>query len=470
MDANDTSTSTDTRCVNRIYVRGISKKASRDTILQHFAQAGAVEELIWAGADNPQLKGVCRVIYASPNDAAAAVQLLNGKPLHGVNLSVRLDLGAAAWTAIRESSNKFITVQRAIRPVEDEAVGATHLPAKRDRMENTSISTSEPASEDSKVTNRELKKQRRQEQNAAGATFNGNNAAPNSSAPPIVRYNSDGLVVNGILYPTSRGLYLMKLLQLVTRHCASAENSDTSAPLTATASSYLNRESLLPMISLLVSQKFGNSQAKEITESMAMVTALWRLFEYISVTAHLEVNKVTVFVLGDGKLPFTALMLMLYMPLTWQFVSIDPIMDFDASGLPAAIRDRLVVAKCMSQEFDLAAHIKSQPDNPSPDRRTYTRIIDVIVGCHSHAPLTEFWHRIKSIRSSTSASTPAAESSPLYDASEPTIVYYRMCASLPCCGKDWSLIKDTCPVEEYEDYEVLSSRRRVFLYSEKYFS
>jgi hypothetical protein len=60
--------------------------------------------------------------------------------------------------------------------------------------------------------------------------------------------------------------------------------------------------SLLPILNILVGgKKFGNAQAKEITESMAMVSAVWRLFELVGIQEEAANNEVTVYVLGDGK-------------------------------------------------------------------------------------------------------------------------------------------------------------------------
>jgi hypothetical protein len=138
------------------------------------------------------------------------------------------------------------------------------------------------------------------------------------------------------------------------------------------------------------------------------------------------------------------LTLMLYTPSSWRFVSIDPIMEFDVGTLPTNIQARLTVVRSISQDYAID---EIKPGEHASGRR----FIDIVVACHSHAPITEFWQRLEICR-------------------KPEAVmgdYYRLCASLPCCGKDWSLIKDVCPIEEYEDYEVLSARRRVFLYAEK---
>jgi hypothetical protein len=143
----------------------------------------------------------------------------------------------------------------------------------------------------------QAKKIRKQQWQEHAHTSSSDNFNASSNSTAVVRYTCDGVVVDGTFYPTCRGKYLMKLLQLMAAQCSellsASESAGVGAPSNAT---------LLPILNILVGgKKFGNAQAKEITESMAMVSAVWRLFELVGIQEEAANNEVTVYVLGDGK-------------------------------------------------------------------------------------------------------------------------------------------------------------------------
>jgi hypothetical protein len=279
--------------LNRIYVRGISKKATVDSIRQHFAAAGEVTEVIWAGPDNPQLKGTCKVVYATPDEAEVAVRTLNGHQLHGVVLSVRLDIPPAMRA---NGINKFISVKRAVKVMNDDSSSSST--GKRTLEESSG--NDEPANGEQireSLSQAQAKKIRKQQWQEHAHTSSSDNFNASSNSTAVVRYTCDGVVVDGTFYPTCRGKYLMKLLQLMAAQCSELLSASESAAIGAPSST-----SLLPILNILVGgKKFGNAQAKEITESMAMVSAVWRLFELVGIQEEAANNEVTVYVLGDGK-------------------------------------------------------------------------------------------------------------------------------------------------------------------------
>lgn len=230
-----------------------------------------------------------------------------------------------------------------------------------------------------------------------------------AKSPASVSYSRNGLLVNGIEYPTPNGTYLKKLLEMTHRCCT--EN--------------------LPLLDLLLGNSFGNNKSqhsKELSESMAMVNAVKKLAS-LSDDAHADMRKcmhsksVVVYVLADGKMPYTAACLALYLPHHWRFVSIDPIMDFDVSSLGPSLESRISCESKMSQDYII--------ENDGAD------ITNIVIACHSHAPLQEFWDRL---------------TSPKY------------CVNMPCCkAKEWSYLNES-PACEYEDYEVFSPKRLVKLY------
>jgi len=235
------------------------------------------------------------------------------------------------------------------------------------------------------------------------------------------------------------------------------------------------------LLDLLTERRFGNKQAKELSESMAMCDAVLRLGERTGLGDSWSSLPVNVFVVADGTVPYTAACLALFFhqnPL-WRFFSIDPLMDFDASHINAAMMSnsssssssssgssssRFNVFSCKSEDFDLSflhtncqqqhdsssssSHLSATPSSPSSS-------ISILIACHSHAPLQEFWDRLSCPYSHTHTHTHT-----------PCNNNHRLAATLPCCGKTWSNL-DCEPLLEYDDIEVFSAKRRIFLYSSK---
>jgi hypothetical protein len=232
-----------------------------------------------------------------------------------------------------------------------------------------------------------------------------------AKAPASVSYSRNGLLVNGVEYPSSHGNYLRKIIEKT--HRAAAED--------------------LPLLDLLLENTFGakKQHTKELSESMAMVNGILKLGSLTdqswihAPTAGMS-ERVVVYVLGDGKTPYTAMCIALYMPKHWHFVSIDPIMNFDPNALGAgSYSEHISTESKLSQEYVI---------NNGEFAGLTTR--NIVIACHSHAPLQEFWDRV---------------SSP------------KMCVSMPCCKAEWSRLSDA-PLLEYDDYEVFSPRRLVKLY------
>jgi hypothetical protein len=274
-----------------------------------------------------------------------------------------------------------------------------------------------------------------------------------------VSYTGDGLLVGNVHYPSCQGSYLIKLLL----QCHS-----TRAPRNQ------------PILDVILESRHGNKHAKEISESMAMVNAIPVCAQRSSFDLGL-CRHARVFVVGDGVVPFTALIMLLFLPPTWQYVSIDPLMSFDTSVL-GPDKDRVKCVAALSQDvavtpdlgrpldstssvsFDTAATtgclsaelvspaavamcaspaaVASLPTlEPSllSSRRLLGSIaapVNIVIACHSHAPLQEFWDRV-----------PCP----------------KFCISLPCCGKGWSTLAEE-PLYVYDDFEIFSPKRRVYCY------
>lgn len=241
-----------------------------------------------------------------------------------------------------------------------------------------------------------------------------------------VTYAGKGVLVGNVEYPIPSGAYLMRLLQL----CHSSAGPPGKQAL----------------IDALLDARFGNRHAKELSESLAIVNALPVCSQRVGADIRLA-ESARVFVLGDGVSPFTAITMLLFAPPSWSFTSIDPLMAFDPAALGPAFADRLTCVAALSQDFVLPPLAEAAPGSAGgagdaagaapANGSAAQRPLSVVVACHSHAPLQEFWDRLPPP---------------------------KVALSLPCCGKMWSLLAEPA-VHEYEDYEVFSPKRRVFIYA-----
>jgi hypothetical protein len=226
----------------------------------------------------------------------------------------------------------------------------------------------------------------------------------------LVSYSRNGVLIDGAEYPTPQGVYLRKLLE--TRHTCSSNDT-------------------LRLFDVIMDNKFGTHHTKELSESMAIMNALSTLGR-LTDTNWLDDSSyhTQVYVLGDGKIPFTAATMAIYMPGSWQYVSIDPIMNFDVSEvLGPVFTNKISVESMKSEDYAILATKSSDPRGNLPVR-------SVVIACHSHAPLQEFWDRVPQ---------------PKY------------CVAMPCCKAEWSALSDA-PVHVYDDFEVFSPKRKIFLY------
>lgn len=210
-----------------------------------------------------------------------------------------------------------------------------------------------------------------------------------------------------------------------------------------------------PLLQLLLNHSnhiTASKYPKEISEAFAMVDALQRALKLHHISYQTEAgskknnkefDRIVVYVLGDGKIPLCAAALCLHFPSHFSFHSIDPILIPLESIATSSYADRFHQHRMLSQNFDIAAHSKTKRDEE--------KILSVVVACHSHAPLHEFWDRL---------------SSP------------KIAVTMPCCA-DYSNIQFTLPNDDsyhkevnltqkmlsFEDFEVYSAKRMIHIYS-----
>lgn len=215
-----------------------------------------------------------------------------------------------------------------------------------------------------------------------------------SASPRHANYTSKSLLVGGTEFPFPSGLYLTRLIAL-TRTVAATD----------------------PLLAIITNTTIAK-YAKEASEAMAMVDAIERAWKLLLPQRPVHAQ---VFVLGDGKQPFCAAACCLHLP-QWEYHSIDPILEaVDVGGYA----DRFHQCKMLSQDFIIL---------PS----THIDAINIVIACHSHAPLEEFWHRLPSP---------------------------KIAVAMPCCA-DYSILRHSMPLMEFEDFEVYSAKRRISIHAD----
>lgn len=367
--------------MSTVYVRGINRATTERNIRSHFAAIGGLHSVSFS--ETPR-QGYCWVTFSSDHLADRAVVELHHSNLNGSILSVRHELGSSTVPTPTSSTDTAIAcVPRDVKPHADgrKSKKAKHL---------------------------------------------------------NVSYTGRGIMVDGTEYPSPRGVYLMKLLKLSDISCIG------------------NRQ---PLMSALLNVRHGNKHAKELSESMAMVNAVQKL-GHLTGRSWASYKRVNVYTLADGMAPSTSITMCLFYP-SWTYTSIDPILDFDTSCLGDFV-STIRCVKELSQNFSIATSDEKTADDKEIIKREKISLavngdtareksddghetplipsehsLSIVIACHSHAPLQEFWDRV-----------PCP----------------KLCVSMPCCGKTWSHL-DEEPVEVYDDFEVFSPKRRIYLYS-----
>ena len=214
----------------------------------------------------------------------------------------------------------------------------------------------------------------------------------------VVEYTNRGISVDGCEYPIPQALYLVRL----SRFCSEMFSSSSSTNPYPT-----QQEDRMKLLHMLTRKR--DHQAKEVSEALASAEAVDKL------RIRYRFSHARVFVLGDGKEPLGAAAVSLHFP-DWKICSIDPLANQGQIG-------NISVFCGMSEDFTI-------PDNEDG-------CVTVVVACHSHAPLQEFYDRV---------------SGP------------RCCVTVPCCAQ-FNHLRETA-LSSYDDFEIYSTTRRVNLYAD----
>lgn len=231
-------------------------------------------------------------------------------------------------------------------------------------------------------------------------------------------YNFNSVTVDQVQFPFPSGLYLSRVLDL-TRTLPSTD----------------------PLLDLLTnSRKSGGAtkHTKEVSEAMAMVDCLERAIKRVYGISPSQLTKcdVRLYVIGDGKNPMCSASMCLHFPSQWKYYSIDPILDVIPDEELGEYASRFFQYRGYSETFIIPSQETDEEEVEDGDD-SCNDTLSIVVACHSHAPLHEFWTRIPSP---------------------------KLGIVMPCCA-DYSDLPGETPIIDFEDFEVLSPRRHVFVYS-----
>lgn len=369
--------------------------------------------------------------YPNVECAKESLLQLDQSLFHGMHVSVKYELGVDANGRPIVAKGKHNTV---IRQVGDVRVGYQATVSDQTGGNNSDTSVEHPKKKEKKMKN----------------------CQSNSMS---VTYTHKSLLVNSQSYPFPSGMYLTRVISL-------SRTVPTSDPL---------------LQILTDTRSMGNKYAKECSEAMAMVDAVARAVK-LTHACDLGALSAHVYVLGDGKKPFAAAALCLHCPESWHFTSIDPLLEPVDVG--ATYVHRFNQFTGLSQDYDLSqvkccspcsalekvslpslessAESSSEPTDESAEaiesgfvsvdtvNPATTAIIlnsqfsqppsvppfvTIVVACHSHAPLKNFWDRVDG---------------------------HKIAVTMPCCAQYCALTER--PVFEFDDFEVYSAKRKIFIY------
>ncbi|KAL3928130.1 MAG: hypothetical protein SGBAC_012779 [Bacillariaceae sp.] len=297
----------------------------------------------------------------------------------------------------------------------------------------------------------------RKVQQRRGESNNRNKGVEKISMVPA-NYSYKSLSIGETEYPFPSGMYLARLISLVQKW----PNNRTDDPLIELVSNNYVPPGAKKKKNKNPGSIFGNKYPKEITESMAMVDAVERALKLClgrstcsfqtssSSTKTTTTTSVRVYCVGDGKYPITAATMALNYPYPgWEFVSIDPLLDpIELNGHP----HNLVQFTGLSQDYILPVlpPASSQDDDAQSSETEKVEHVDIVVACHSHAPLQEFWDRVlERIHSNQNGGGGVCRA---------------VAITMACCANYSDIMQP--PSLVFDDYEVYSPKRQIRIYSD----
>jgi len=512
-----------------LYIRGLPRSESD----------GSVEKLLSNVAKPVEIdlsfrpkSGEVWAKYSDVGTACQVLQTLHHKSISGSILSVKYELGLDSNGKRVVDRSTHTTIIRSVGPRKD---GDTQQAAKKQKISATCVVC---RSRNGSVANCICKNVKL----SSGRNSNANSAAPG------VSYTSNSICVGETEYPFPSGMYLSRVIELTNKVHSQTETTTiaTPTPITSTgATSNTAADTTIttnPLLALLTdTRSMGNKYAKEISETMAMVDAVQRAIsllppEFRAIATHTATpntptapvetastttvpllptvhNRVNVYVLGDGKRPLCAAAACLHLPGHCTFYSVDPLMmptyscvttaGVDGTGAVqpnehfGEYQNRFFPLALMSQDFAIPSITTNSTTTACTDTNTASiKCLNIVVSCHSHAPLQEFWERLRGPKvavtmaccaeyaalyttttpttptptSSTACSTQATIATNTGASASDRAAQYAESNALPSKKtKKASNLSTTqgnplVPILEFEDFEVYSPKRCVKIY------
>lgn len=390
-----------------VYLTGIDKQTTESELVELFSTGGTSPiELDLTEVNFQKGGGRAWALFRSAADARNCVRALHQTLFHGCILCARLELGVTRDGRRITDSSTHTAVVRGIQT-------RRGTPKK---SQDPSISL---------LKRRKVQKQDKKSQ-----------ICP--SGEPYITYSHKSISVGETEYPFPSGVYLTALIQ---KMCPASSISDSQSGISRSD----NEQCLLKLLASV--DKVGGGSihkyAKELSEAFAMVDAVERGIKHVYGVAPTDLNhqhsRVICYCLGDGKYPVGAAALALNMPKNWEFVAIDPLLstsDSESKNDEAFRHDKIKTVCGLSQNYMIhQIHPSASDDNTRVAR--CSSLLSIVVACHSHAPLEEFWERVPSP---------------------------KLCVSMPCCAQYSELPKES-PLLEYENFEVYSPKRRIKIFA-----
>lgn len=415
----------DGECSDTLYIRGLPKSESDESVTKLLSKVCQPVEI------DLSFRPKSGEVWAKYVDVSTACQALRGlhhKSVNGSILSVKYELGLDVNGKRIVDRSSHTTIIRSVGPRKE---GETQQASKKQKVSATCVVC---RSSNGSVANCMCRNVR----------LSSGRSETNSTAPGV-SYTSNSICVGDTEYPFPSGLYLSRVIELTNKFNTQTE---TSAANTSASN---------PLLALLTdTRSMGNKYAKEISETMAMVDAVQRAVsllppEFRAIATHATTpatgtassagagiaptsstdpvfvspapevvqNRVNVYVLGDGKRPLCAAAACLHLPGHFAFYSVDPLM-MPAYGCAASVgengagdvsctihpnehfgvyQNRFFPLARMSQDFIIPTATTITTTNATADGANAgtgpASSLSIVVSCHSHAPLQEFWERLQ---------------------------------------------------------------------------
>ncbi len=418
-----------------IYLTGIDKQTDEDELAQLFSIGGNTNPIEIDASEVSFQKGGGRAwaLYRTSEDAKRAADALHGKSVRGCSLCARLEWGV-------QKDGKRITDKTTHTAILRGIQRRRGTPKKVQAGNETTNSTKQKK----KKTNAKNKKKPHRIDTSSDT---------GSSSDYVATYSHNSISIGEIEYPFPSGIYSTKLIQRLSSMLGRSFDEEDALQKNQREQD----EKLLRLLSdvSIIGCGSMNRYAKEVSEAFAMVDALER---GIKLTFGVGVGdlpySVTCYCLGDGKYPIGAAALELFLPKpshsdnngkSWKFIAIDPLLpkleknsaQISESSENDDARSTANATSMYHNKIELFSGFSQDYSIEKASGAGHCPSLSIVIACHSHAPLEEFWERIP----------------------KP-----KLCVALPCCAQFSELPKET-PILEYDNFEIYSAKRRIKIFA-----